>query len=169
MTHKTSHTLSRLEFVKGFTALTGGLIGLVLGLPAVGYLITPALKQSGDEGEFVSAGPLENYPLGEPTLFSFTRTRVNGWEKTSLSYGVYVLRQSQSEVTVFSNICTHLACRVSWKPELQEYVSPCHDGHFDKTGNVTKGPPPRPLDHHKTKIENGTLFVSVEKFIWTEV
>ena len=101
-------------------------------------------------------------------MYSFTRTKVNGWEKTSLSYGVYILRQESGEVIAFSNICTHLACRVTWHPDVQEYISPCHDGHFARTGEVTKGPPPRPLDRHKTKIENGSLWVSVEKFRWQE-
>jgi len=31
----------------------------------------------------------------------------------------------------FSDICTHLGCRVNWHPEVQNYVSPCHDGHFE--------------------------------------
>lgn len=169
MKRKTSHGLSRQEFVKGFTALAGGLMGMVLGLPAVGYMFSPAVKMRSSGDEFVSAGPLESYPVGEPTMFSFTRTQINGWEKTSLSYGLYVLRKSESEVIVFSNICTHLACRVTWKPEIQEYVSPCHDGHFDKIGNVTQGPPPRPLDQHRIKVEDGNLWVSVEKFRWKEV
>ena len=75
------------------------------------------------------------------------------------SYGVFVVRQNESQARVFSNLCTHLGCRVSWHTDLQEYVSPCHDGHFDIDGKVTKGPPPRPLDQYETKVENRNLFI----------
>jgi len=108
---------------------------------------------------WILLGPLENYPLGTPAPFNFTRTKVNGWEKTIISHGCFVLRKDESQVKVFSNICTHLGCRVSWHLDLQEYVSPCHDGHFDIDGKVTKGPPPRPLDQYETRVENWNLFI----------
>jgi Rieske Fe-S protein len=63
-----------------------------------------------------------------------------------MSYGVFVVRKDEKNVRVFSDICTHLACRVSWHPDVQHYISPCHDGHFDILGKNISGPPPRPLD-----------------------
>jgi len=61
-------------------------------------------------------------------------------------------------------IRTHLGCRVWWHPDQEHYISPCHDGHFDKMGNVVSGPPPRPLDEYVTRIENGNLFVTLPPF-----
>ena len=52
---------------------------------------------------------------------------------------------------VFSNVCTHLGCRVNWEADKNEYVCPCHDGHFGLDGKVVSGPPPRPLDVYQTK------------------
>jgi len=138
--------------------LLGSVMAAVVGLPGIAYLISPATRvQKGDT--WISLGTLENYPIGTPTSFNFTRSTVNGWDKTVLSYSVFVLRKDESQFKVFSNICTHLGCRVSWHPDIQEYVSPCHDGHFDIDGKVTKGPPPRPLDPYDTKVENGNLFI----------
>lgn len=152
------HTVNRRDFVKVATAFLGSIMSIVIGLPALGYVLGPARSKDNAQA-WVGLGRLEDYPVGVPTAFNFTRSRVNGWEKTVNSYGVYVLRASDNEVRVFSNICTHLACRVSWKPALQHYVSPCHDGHFDLVGNVLTGPPPRPLDEYTTKIEAGNLYI----------
>jgi len=150
--------LSRNEFVKVTVGLLGTVMGVVVGIPAIAYLLSPALKTRAADA-WVALGPLENYPVGEPTLFTFTPTKVNGWEKTVNSYGVYVYRPSESEVTAFSNVCTHLSCRVNWKGDVQEYVCPCHDAHFDINGGVVSGPPPRPMDQFETKVEEGILSI----------
>jgi len=133
-------------------------MGAVIGLPAIGYLISPAARAQKKEA-WIPLGPLENYPIGTPTLFNFTRTTINGWEKTVNSYGAYVVRFSPDHLKVYSNICTHLSCRVNWKEDIKEYVCPCHDGHFDAEGRVTAGPPPQPLHEYETKIEDGNLFI----------
>lgn len=156
-----SPTLSRRDFVTVVTAFLGAIMGAVIGLPTLGYLISPALKSAGGKENWISAGPLENYPIGTPTPFSFTRTKVNGWERTTNSYGVYVLRLSETEIKVFSNICTHLSCRVTWHADVQQYVCPCHDAHFDLNGVVISGPPPRPLDQYTYKIEDGKISIQI--------
>lgn len=152
--------LGRRDFIKVTTGIVGGLIGAVLGLPAIAYLIGPAL-QKGDASAWVELGELDKVPLNVPSLFQFTRTKVNGWERTGMSYGVFVVRQSETKVRVFSNICTHLGCHVNWHPDLQHYVSPCHDGHFDILGKNVSGPPPRPLDEFTTKVEQGKLYIQL--------
>lgn len=157
------HNLTRRDFIKAATAFTGGLIGVAIGLPSIAYLLSPSLRKTEDES-VVDLGPLDKYPVGEPTLFEYTRTRVNGWERTGMSHGVFVLRQTGKDVRVFSDICTHLACRVSWHPDQRHYISPCHDGHFDVAGNVVSGPPPRPLDEFLIEVKYGNLFVTLPPF-----
>jgi menaquinol-cytochrome c reductase iron-sulfur subunit len=154
---KSSH-LSRNDFVKGVVGIVGMIMGAVVGLPAIGYILSPALKIRSVEA-WVPLGNLEDYPVGTPTLFSFTRTTINGWEKTTNSYGVYVYRPSETETIVFSNICTHLSCRVVWHSDVEEYICPCHDGRFGIEGNLISGPPPRPLDRYETKVEDGKLSI----------
>lgn len=154
---------SRRDFIKAATGIIGSLIGMVIGIPAIGYLIGPALQKD-EASAWVDLGQLDRYPLNLPSLFQFSRTKVNGWERTGMSYGVFVVRQSETGVRVFSNICTHLGCHVSWHPNLQHYVSPCHDGHFDILGKNVSGPPPRPLDEFKTKVEEGKLYIQLPAF-----
>jgi menaquinol-cytochrome c reductase iron-sulfur subunit len=153
-----SHEVSRRDFVTVITATIGTLIGAVVGLPAIGYLLSPALKVQKSEAR-VALGPLENYPEDTPTQFNFTRTKINGWEKTINSYGVYVLRRGE-EVRVFSNICTHLSCRVTWQEEIQRYHCPCHDADFAKDGEIIRGPQPRPLDEYEVVVEEGSVFIN---------
>jgi len=151
--------LNRRDFIKAVTAGIAGLIGTLIGIPSVAYLLSPATLARTEDEALIPLGPLENYPIDIPTRFEFTRTKVNGWERTATNYGLYVVRKNGSEVRVFSDICTHLGCRITWHPDQQHYISPCHDGHFDVLGNVVSGPPPRPLDEFTTEVENGNLFV----------
>jgi menaquinol-cytochrome c reductase iron-sulfur subunit len=153
-----SHQVNRSDFVKVVTAFLGTVMGVIIGLPAIGYILAPAMKKVASEA-WIPAGPLENYPVGVPTLFNFTRSKVNGWEKTTNSYGVFINRGDGDSILALSSTCTHLACRVSWKPEENWYACPCHAGYFDIEGNVIDGPPPRPMDPYETKIEEGTLFI----------
>jgi len=153
-----SNQISRRQFVNVVVVAIGAIMTAFIGLPAIGYLISPATKVQ-EKDDWIPLGPLENYPIGVPTLFSFTRTTLNGWEKTVNSYGAYVTRFSETEHKVFSNMCTHLSCRVTWKDDQMDYLCPCHDGHFDVNGKVTAGPPPRPLDEYGTKVEDGVLFI----------
>ena len=152
------YDLNRRQFVKVVLVSIGTIITAVIGLPAVAYLIYPA-TQTQESDAWIPLGPLANYPIGQPTLFNFTRTKVNGWEKTVNSYGAYVVRYTETAHRVFSNVCTHLSCRVNWREDAVDFHCPCHDGVFDIEGKVADGPPPRPLDEYETKVEDGNLFI----------
>lgn len=160
MSASDKNKIERRDFIKATTTMIGGVIGAVIAIPSIAYLISPALEEVEDADE-IALGPLEKYPVGIPTPFDFTRTRVNGWERTATNYGLFVYRKNENEVHVFCNICTHLGCKVTWHEDQKHYISPCHDGHFDIDGNVVSGPPPRPLDIYATRIENGELFVQL--------
>jgi menaquinol-cytochrome c reductase iron-sulfur subunit len=156
-----SHNFSRRDFVKAVTAVVGGVITAAIGLPAIGYLIDPALKSQKADA-WIPLGNFKSFAVGKPTLVSFNRSQVNGWEKTVSSYGVFVLRKSETDTLVLSNKCTHLGCQVNWKADRNEYVCPCHDAQFSIEGQVLGGPPPRPLNTYsgdQLKVENGMLML----------
>lgn len=163
MSGSNSNQVSRRDFIKVTAAAIGGLIGAVIAIPSIAYLLSPAL-QAKEETATIDLGPLTDYSVGVPTRFETTITKVNGWERTGILYGLFVYRKNENQVRVFSDICTHLGCRVSWHADQGHYISPCHDGHFDILGNVISGPPPRPLDEFITKVENGNLFVQLPSF-----
>lgn len=144
-----SEPISRRDFIKGVTAIVGGLITTVIGVPAVAYLIDPALHVSAKEA-WIPVGRLEDIPIGEPKPFSFTRTQVNGWERTSTSHGGFVVRRSEdpNDLFILNSKCTHLSCTVNWSEGDQVFLCPCHNAKFGKQGQVLDGPPPRPLDRY---------------------
>lgn len=139
--------MSRRDFIKVTTGIVGGVIGALIGLPAVAYLLDPAFKAGGKEG-WVAIGKLEDMKVGVPYPFSFTRVQVNGWERTATNRGGFAIRKSEvpQDILILNSRCTHLGCTVNWKDEAQAFVCPCHDASFSKEGAVLGGPPPRPLD-----------------------
>jgi Rieske Fe-S protein len=72
-----------------------------------------------------------------------------------------VLRTEEG-VVAFSRRCTDLGCLVSWNKERQQFVCPCHQGVFDKTGRNIAGPPPRPLDRLEVVKRGGQLYVTIQ-------
>jgi len=160
-----SHHISRRDFIKITTVAVGSVIGAAIGLPAINFLIDPALK-AGKTDAWIPLGKLEKIEIGKPTLLTFTRSKANGWEKTVNSYGVFILRKSETQTLVLSNKCTHLGCHVNWDAETQEYICPCHDAQFGINGEVLGGPPPRPLDQYsgdQVKVEDGTLLIHFQE------
>lgn len=145
-----SHELSRRDFIKVTTGIVGGLIGTMIGLPAVFYLIDPALQEGGKEA-WIPIGKFEDMQVGTPYPFSFTRVQVNGWERTASSFGGYAIRKSGSpnDILILNSKCTHLSCTVNWSSEAHAYICPCHDAKFSIDGAVVDGPPPRALDTYE--------------------
>ena len=150
--------MNRREFVTIVTATVGTAMGAAIGLPAIGYVLTPATNIQEAEA-WIPLGPLNNFPPGVPTLISFVRTQVNGWEKTANSHGVFIVRGEGDELKVLSNVCTHLSCRVNWDDTAKQFKCPCHDAAFDIDGGIIHGPQPRPLDEYEYKIEDGNLLI----------
>ncbi|MBE3117452.1 MAG: Rieske (2Fe-2S) protein [Candidatus Atribacteria bacterium] len=136
----------------------GGLIGLGFGIPAIAYVVGPALAQ-GQTQEWIQLGAISKVELGKPTLFKAKITRQTGWIVNEQELSVYVLTENGRDYIAMSNICTHLGCRIRWITDQDKFFCPCHNGVFDKQGNVVSGPPPRPLDRYETKVENDQLFI----------
>jgi menaquinol-cytochrome c reductase iron-sulfur subunit len=150
--------LGRQDFLKLGIAAVGATIGLGIGVPAVSYVVGPALKKA-EEQNWIQLGAVAKIPLGVPTLFKFKITSQTGWIVDEREISVYILSDDGREFVAISNICTHLGCRVRWIDNTEEFFCPCHNGVFDKQGNVLAGPPPRPLDHYQVKVEDGQLFI----------
>ncbi len=150
--------LGRRNFLKGAIASIVGMIGLGFGLPAIPYIVGPALKK-GEDQTWIPLGPVAKIEIGQPTLFKFKIKTQTGWIVDEQEASAYVITTDGREFAALSNVCTHLGCRVRWIAEQEKFFCPCHNGVFDKQGNVQAGPPPRPLDKYETKVENDQLFI----------
>jgi cytochrome b6-f complex iron-sulfur subunit len=55
--------------------------------------------------------------------------------------------------------CTHLGCTVPWREDEDQFHCPCHSSLFNRQGEVTGGPAPRPLDLFPVSLRDGDLVV----------
>jgi Rieske Fe-S protein len=136
----------------------GGVIGIAMGIPALAYIIGPALQQI-ETTSWIRVGSASKVELGTPTLFKATIERKTGWTVNQEEISAYFLTDDGREFIAMSNICTHLGCRVRWIADQEQFFCPCHNAAFDKSGNVVSGPPPRPLDRFEVKVEDDQLFL----------
>ncbi|NWG16232.1 MAG: ubiquinol-cytochrome c reductase iron-sulfur subunit [Chloroflexi bacterium] len=157
MENEDPRELSRREFMDRSIKAIGAFIGLTMGIPAVGYLISPALQQQ--PGGRVRLGRTSEVEIGVPTLFTVTIDKTTGWVKSEIDLAYFVYTEDGINFTVMSNICTHLGCRTHWN-EAGYIYCPCHDGRFDVQGNVIAGPPPRPLKRVEFQVDaNNTILI----------
>lgn len=157
MNKSPTQKISRRQFMAATIYAIGGLIGVVVGIPAVEYIIGPALKKNTQN--WIRLGDVAKIELNNPTLFKTTVQNQTGWITSQEEISVYVLTDDGQTYVAMSNVCTHLGCRVRWIPDTNQFDCPCHNGIYAKDGSVISGPPPRPLARYQTKVENGVLFI----------
>jgi menaquinol-cytochrome c reductase iron-sulfur subunit len=66
---------------------------------------------------------------------------------------------TDADVIAISSRCMHLGCPVRWTSTAQRFICPCHGGVYGFKGEVSGGPPVRPLDHFYTRMRNGQVEV----------
>jgi quinol---cytochrome c reductase iron-sulfur subunit, bacillus type len=153
---------TRRDFFRVATAVLGAVAAFALGIPLVGSLIGPAFRRK--PKRWARVAKIGSLPVGQPDAVSFTDQSSEGYLRETVVRNVWVVRRSETEITVFSPICTHLGCRYDWQPQASRFVCPCHGSVFALDGKVLAGPAPRPLDTLPAKIENGELYVEWERF-----
>lgn len=154
-------SIGRKGFLELVTWAVGGLISLAMGIPAVAYIIGPAV-QKGEEQDWIRLGSTTKVEMGTPTLFKTTIQRQNGWMVNEEEISAFILTEDDRDYVALSNICTHLGCRVRWIEGQEQFFCPCHNAVFDKEGEVVSGPPPRPLDQFQVKVEENQLYIQGE-------
>jgi Rieske Fe-S protein len=142
----------------GIYAITGA-ITAVSSVALASFAVGPSLRKEKTkwiEVELDDAG--EGNPDFNRVVLEYEKK--DGWLITRAKSLVYVKRFKEDEVIAISAACTHLGCIVTWKEDQQIFKCPCHDGRYDPQGRVISGPPPKPLRRHKTKIEDGRIFLA---------
>lgn len=150
--------VGRRDFLKFAIMGMGGLISTIMAIPAVAFLIGPALKKVEDQN-WIPVGAVSKVEVGTPTLFKAKIQRQAGWILDEQELSFYILTNDGRDFVAMSNICTHLGCRVRWVSSEETFFCPCHNAAFDKEGEVASGPPPRALDRYEVKVEDNQLFV----------
>jgi menaquinol-cytochrome c reductase iron-sulfur subunit len=149
--------LSRRRFLGGTIQAIGALVAAIVGIPVIGYILSPLLATS--TSQWREVGAIGDFHTEQTVLTIFSAVRQDGWVQQEQRIPIYVRRIAESQFLVLSPQCTHLGCMTQWNGSAHEFLCPCHAGVFDADGKNIAGPPPRPLDRYEVKLENGRLFV----------
>ena len=109
--------------------------------------------KSGGFGGKITAGSVADFPIG-----SIVHNKDGKCYISHLEEGFLALYHK----------CTHLGCTVPWIAEEDRFNCPCHQGIYNKKGEVLSGPPPRPLDLFPAEIVGGKVIVDTGRVIQRE-
>jgi menaquinol-cytochrome c reductase iron-sulfur subunit len=155
MAHREARRLSRRQFALLGTQAAGAVVGLALGIPIIGFLISPLFRRQTSVERLV--GDIANVPERQPTKFEVSFPQ-NAWPVPEVKAAVYVVKLG-NQTRVLSNVCSHMQCPVRWEDALKQFLCPCHGGLYDITGNNVGGPPPKPLPEYVHRLDGTTLYI----------
>ncbi|MEW1550794.1 ubiquinol-cytochrome c reductase iron-sulfur subunit [Streptomyces tsukubensis] len=125
---------SRRDYLRIVTTVSGG-----LALGGIGVAAGILHRRNDVEGVPEPRKIADTLAPGESLAFTYP-----GDEDRAVA-----VRLADGTLVGYSAVCTHLACAVLFRADRGqegELLCPCHEGVFNvRTGEVTAGPPPRPL------------------------
>ena len=131
-----------------------GTIMALLGQMTAGFGIFFWPKKVGAFGGEVNAGNVADMKIGDIKLVNEGKC--------------YVSRVPEGVLALWWK-CPHLGCTVPWKPNdpsedslaaSGRFNCPCHGSIYDRYGNITFGPAPRPMDLFPVSIREGRVYVT---------
>lgn len=140
--------------------LFNGVLGLLLAVPLIRYLLSPALRARQDRG-WVSLGSLERFPVGQTRLATFRNPVVRPEDGQTAQLACWVRHVEANQFQVFAINCAHLGCPVRWFPQSSLFLCPCHGGAYYADGSRASGPPERGLFEYRYRLDGGELHIEV--------
>ncbi len=153
--------INRRKFMEVGIYTIGGTIAAASSVALATFAVGPSFKKDKSKWIEVELEADADKDAGFERVVLEYDTK-DGWLTSTERTLAYVKRTGKGEVIAISAGCTHLGCIVTWDEDKNIFQCPCHDGRYDADGKVVAGPPPGPLNRHKTKIEDETIFVSTE-------
>jgi menaquinol-cytochrome c reductase iron-sulfur subunit len=153
---------SRRRFLIMATGILTFLCTAALSIPLVGSFMGGVFRQSKTNWLVVAA--VKDLPVGSPVNLRAVDVQVDAYLRESVIRHLWVIKHSDSQVTVFSPICPHLGCHYNWNQASGHFECPCHGSVYAPDGTVLGGPAPRRLDTLATRIEDGKLSVEWQMF-----
>ncbi len=151
-------TVTRRTFMTGVGLGAGGVATALIALPSLGFALGPVFEPAVENWEDV--GAVDDFV--EDTYVPKVMTIVAGIGEAGKTT-VYVRKNSKptkkEPFVAMSNRCAHLGCPVRFVGAIREFLCPCHGGTYNFDGEVTAGPPVRPLDRFYTRVVAGRVQV----------
>lgn len=163
--------LARRSFFRWATGIGSAVLAGLMGVPALRAFLAPLAKRE-KQTNWIKLGEMDQFETGVPARFDFAESVNDAWVETRALRGVWIYTEDGEKFSVYNGRCTHLGCGFAWDtqpdpqfhPEPNVFHCPCHHAIYKVTGEVIRGPAPRPLDTLETKVENGVLFVAYQDF-----
>jgi menaquinol-cytochrome c reductase iron-sulfur subunit len=134
--------------------------GALFAIPVLGYFLSPGRRKAlRKDLEWISLGPITQFPAGQTRLATYLNPFVHPWDGATGDIPCWVRRISADQLQVFAINCTHLGCPVRWFPQSGLFMCPCHGGVYYSDGAHASGPPPRGLYQYDYKVENDQLWI----------
>ena len=134
---------SRRTFLGACLGGLGMIAAAAVSWPLFRYLAPRSVSESAGKVVIPEKDILE----GEAKFFEFAGS------------AAVLLRKRGGDLVAFSAVCTHLGCIVQWEKHKQDFLCPCHAGHYSADGVVTAGPPPKPLKKLPFAVAGGNVTV----------
>jgi len=143
-------------FLTGIIIGFGGIASVVLGIPLVGYLLTPLFER--EPLIWRDVGAVSDFAVGSTTLVQYQDPNALAWAGSTTTAGAYLQRSTQTSFNAFSMYCTHLGCPLHWvPPPAGLFFCPCHGSTFYSDGKVAAGPAQLPMVHLPVRVRNGRV------------
>ncbi len=152
---KSKELEKRRKMLIGISLFCGTVVSGLMGVPVLGFLISPLLMKV--KPVWRSVGAISHFKVGDTKLVKFMDASPLPWAGMSAETAAWVRHKKNREFEAFSVDCTHLGCPVRWMPNAKLFLCPCHGGVFYASGAVAAGPPPKPLHKYKVRVRKGQV------------
>lgn len=147
--HAAPPPMERRSFLVWLASAALAIGGIFMGATVVQALMPPSRSIDGKtKVGTLAIGKVADLAVGKPVL---------------AEYGddvLFLIRTSPTKVTVLSQSCPHVGCKLSFNPQTKQFDCPCHASHFSITGKKLGGPAPRDMTTAVYQIVNGEIVVS---------
>lgn len=75
------------------------------------------------------------------------------------------LTKVNGEIIAFSEVCSHLGCRVPYCDSSGRFECPCHGSVFNIAGDYLAGPAPRGMDKFGVEVIDGVVEIDTSEMI----
>jgi menaquinol-cytochrome c reductase iron-sulfur subunit len=157
-------TVTRRRFMTGSAHLAGGVAAAAFTLPALGFALGPIFEKK--DQPWNAVGAPDDFPDDTYVQRVVTLTEDIGQAGKTTVYlrrrNPQIDREPSDEFNQFvalSTNCMHLGCPIRFVEASARFICPCHGGVYNFRGEVSGGPPVRPLDRFYTRVRNGQVEV----------
>ena len=155
--------IDRRKFLSGIIGVVATAVAVMVGIPAIGYLVSPGLKKQ-NEDQWITLGPVSSLTPGEPTGFPYSTRSKDGWVESSQSGVAYAVDARRSERDgLFERLHAPELPRHLARLSERDYFCPCHDGRVRRsTASWSADRLRGPWTSSRSRSTNGQIMILLE-------